>query len=201
MFGIAREVHIQSGFWSFRFEHQRGQDGLGMVTPIWSPAASESIPLGISTRFRMKYADDSESFNQEIVSEFENKILNTTVFALRKIAKLIIAYEHVAGRNYEVTFGKLPETCNELRIFTNVVESSRPHKSTQTCFKVLRTELSNLPWDDTRQSRTAEVMLGFQFDPETKTPVVPRRGQQIFAFLPIQQLPQLPASLSNVLSP
>jgi hypothetical protein len=33
-FDVADQVLIQSGLWSFRFEHQRHQDGMGMITPI-----------------------------------------------------------------------------------------------------------------------------------------------------------------------
>lgn len=35
VFGIATEVHIQSGIWSFGFHHEAHDDGIGMVTPEW----------------------------------------------------------------------------------------------------------------------------------------------------------------------
>ena len=37
VFGVADQVHVQSGLWSFRFEHQRHQDGMGMIyETYWS---------------------------------------------------------------------------------------------------------------------------------------------------------------------
>ena len=54
VFGIADRVHIQSGAWSFRFEHSRNQDGLGMVTPLWT-ANTPTLQADVGTRFTLQY--------------------------------------------------------------------------------------------------------------------------------------------------
>jgi hypothetical protein len=38
VFMVASKVHIQSGPFSFFFEHQPGARGMGLVTPVWEPA-------------------------------------------------------------------------------------------------------------------------------------------------------------------
>jgi hypothetical protein len=192
IFGIARQVHIQSGFWSFRFEHRRNEDGLGMITPIWTEPTSESIPAGIGTRFRLKYAEENDTFLRRIVAEFE-KLPDITVFALRNLKRLAIAFEGVAGRNYEVSFEKEGSFGQgEIRIFTRVFGQSDQHQQAETKIRVFQAPISDLPLDESRSSKISDIVVGFQVDPESGQPVIPGRGQQVFAFLPIQRLPQLP---------
>jgi hypothetical protein len=192
IFGIARQVHIQSGCWSFRFEHRRNEDGLGMITPIWTEPTSESIPAGIGTRFRLKYAEENATFLRRIVAEFE-KLPDITVFALRNLKRLAIAFEGVAGRNYEVSFEKEGSFGQgEIRIFTRVFGQSDQHQQAETKIRVFQAPISDLPLDESRSSKISDIVVGFQVDPESGQPVIPGRGQQVFAFLPIQRLPQLP---------
>ncbi|KAL9115876.1 MAG: hypothetical protein Q9227_000244 [Pyrenula ochraceoflavens] len=100
VFNVARKVHVQSGCWSFRFEYRRGEDGLGMVTPIWTPMSAEPLPSNIGTRFRMTYEDDSSKFVAEIRREFENNLSDTTLFALRTLKEIDVVFERVAGYEY-----------------------------------------------------------------------------------------------------
>lgn len=193
IFGIARQVHIQSGFWSFRFEHRRNEDGLGMITPIWTEPTSEPIPAGVGTRFRLKYAEGNATFLRRIVTEFE-KLPDTTIFALRNLKKLIIVFEGVVGRNYEVSFKKKGSfDRGEISIFTRVFGQSDQRQQAETKIRVFQASISDLPSYESRSCETGHnIVVGFQVDPESGHPVIPGRGQQAFAFLPIERLPQLP---------
>ncbi|KAL9617651.1 MAG: hypothetical protein Q9160_007568 [Pyrenula sp. 1 TL-2023] len=178
IFGIAQNVHIQSGLWSFRFEHQHGEDGLGMVTPIWTKPASEALPPGIGTRFRATYANHSAGFVRNLVSEIESRIPDTTLFALRKLKRLVVIFEGVAGRDYEVSFDKRGSTEEEnIRISTNVVGSSEFHQDAETVFKVVRTTIYDLPLEELRSTDSTDIVLGFQVDADNGRPVVPCEGQ------------------------
>ncbi|RMZ80647.1 hypothetical protein DV738_g2630, partial [Chaetothyriales sp. CBS 135597] len=85
VFGIAAFVHIQSGFWSFGFEHQKGGDGAGMVTPSW--IAPEQLPKDVGTRITLKYhPDTNDDLRKALAREFEN-IPDSILFATRKIAR------------------------------------------------------------------------------------------------------------------
>ncbi len=66
------------------------------------------------------------------------------------------------------------------------------NESSQLAFKVFYTSVTNLPVEEIRRSDESRVTLAFQLDPMTKKPVVPQRGQYVFAYLPVQRLQQLP---------
>ena len=200
IFGIARRVHIQSGFWSFRFEHRRNENGLGMVTPLWTEPAAEFLPDNVGTRFRLMYAEDTDRFLRTLVAEFE-KLSNTTIFATRNIKRLEIAFEGVADRDYRLSFEKQGSfDQDEIRILTRVVGQSDQHQQGEMKIRVFKTTFSDLPLDDVRSSQPTDIVVGFQVDPESGDCYIPERGQQIFAFLPVKRLPQLPVRHFQYLS-
>lgn len=169
-----------------------------MVTPIWTKPAAETLPPGIGTRLRATYANQSEGFVRDLVSEIESRIPDTTLFALRKLKRLVIVFEGVMGRQYEVSFNKqgTVEEAN-IRISTQVVGPSEYHQDAETVFEVVRRTIYDLPSEELRSTESTDIVLGFQVDAENGEPVVPPEGQPVFAFLPIERLPQLPASFSN----
>ena len=191
-FGIANKIHVQSGTWSFRFEHSRGESGLGMVTPIWTHA-SEELQSGIGTRFSLSYAKQSEAFLDKIVDEFD-KLTDTIIFALRKLTNLVIVFEDVQGRRYQKSFVRTSEVDangEKLKITTSISGSTVNESSTETVFRLVRLKLKDLPAEEWRPSDTSEITLGFQVSP-CGSPIISTRGQHIFAFLPVQRLSNLP---------
>lgn len=194
-FGIANKIHVQSGLWSFRFEHSRGASGLGMVTPIWTPSGFELLPAGIGTRFRLTYTTPSEAFTNKIVDEFD-KVTDTMVFALRKVKKLVIAFEDVRGREYQKSFERVANVTTigeEMTITTSVSGPTVDSNTKETILRITRIKLKDLPSDEWRTSNTSEIALAFQVTP-TGAPLIPTHGQHVFAYLPIQRLPNLPVS-------
>ena len=71
-------VRIQSGFWSFYFEHHEGQDGLGMITPLEIPP--ESLPEGITTRITLTFIQEPANIFTQLVEEMEALPDTVTVF-------------------------------------------------------------------------------------------------------------------------
>lgn len=138
IFGIANKIHVQSGPWSFRFEHARGQSGLGMVTPIWTATPPEAVPAGIGTRFRLTHAQQDGAFLAKIVDEFD-KLPDTIIFALRKLERLVVAFEDVKGRIFEKVFEKGPVgPSHRMSITTSIRGSNVLSSSTETQLKVVR---------------------------------------------------------------
>lgn len=195
VFAIARRVHIQSGFWSFRFEHTRNQDGLGMITPIWTDPTPEPPPRDVGTRFRLIYSEDTEQFRQKIVSEFE-RLPETTIFALRSLRKLEIAFDNIANQAYTVCFERQGNfEMREIRIFTRVTGQTTRRRPSETKIRIFKSSITDLPSDENRPMTTTKVVIGLQVDPTSGEPVVPARGQQVFAYLPIERITQLPVRL------
>ncbi|KAF2637273.1 hypothetical protein P280DRAFT_509902, partial [Massarina eburnea CBS 473.64] len=85
VFAVADEVHIQSGVWSFQFKHHRGEDGLGMVTPLDTPP--ESLPPGTSTRITLMLSETTRNEYHRLVGAI-TEIPSTTILFLRRLQRV-----------------------------------------------------------------------------------------------------------------
>jgi HSP90 family molecular chaperone len=83
VFSIADEVRIQSGLWSFRFEHDQGDDGLGMVTPL--DATTDELPIDITTRIILRLTPKADQEYKKLLNAVLD-VPDTTLFFLRKLS-------------------------------------------------------------------------------------------------------------------
>jgi hypothetical protein len=193
VFGIADCVHIQSGICSFRFEHRKGEDGVGMITPFWTDPEAD-LPSDVGTRFRLRFSDTRDTFSKHLISEFE-RLPKTIIFALRQLEKLVVVLENVDSRSDQVTFIKHGDiNCDEMLINTTVIGRFGELESNATRLRLFQTHIEDLPFEDLRTTDTSIVTLAFEVDVKG-VPVIPFRGQHVFAYLPVQRLPQLPVCL------
>jgi len=190
VFGIADSVHIHSGHWSFRFEHKKGEDGVGMITPIWTDAVA-SLPSDIGTRCTLKYSDHRSSFYKRLISAFE-KLPKTIIFALRQIRSLVVAVENEDGRSTGITFTKVGGLgSSEMDIKTIVTGQFGNHRSETTWLRLFQETVIDVPFESQRTGATSDVTIAFEVDSDG-LPVIPDEGQHVFAYLPVQRVPQLP---------
>ncbi|KAK5457302.1 hypothetical protein LTS15_005083 [Exophiala xenobiotica] len=190
VFGIADYVHIQSGLWSFRFEHKRGEDGVGMVTPIWTEIV-DSLPA-FGTKCTLRYADTRDSFYRRLISEFE-RLPKTTIFALRQVTRMVVVVEGANGRPNQITFTKDGDlSSEEMQIRTLVTGQFGDHGSETTRLMLFKHTVTDLPSEEKqRTDATSDVTVAFEVT-SSGTPIIPDSGQHIFAYLPVQRIPQLP---------
>jgi len=85
VFMVASKVHIQSGPFSFSFEHEPGNNGMGMITPIWEP--TEDILNGPLTRITLSLLESLDL--NDLLSQFDD-LPHTLLLFLNKIGKIII---------------------------------------------------------------------------------------------------------------
>ncbi|KAL2441686.1 hypothetical protein ABEF95_016087 [Exophiala dermatitidis] len=190
VFGIAEYVHIQSGLWSFRFEHRQGEEGVGMITPVWTDVTS-LLPSNVGTRLALRYYDQRDIFSTRLVSEFE-KLPRTIMFALRKLRKLVIVVDGVAGRSDRIAFEKDGDLrSDQIRINTTVTGNFGAHTSATTWLRLFQNTVSDLPSDTHRTSSESDVTVAFEVD-SYGLPVIPANGQHVFAYLPVERIIQLP---------
>lgn len=193
VFMVASKVHIQSGPFSFCFEHAQGEPGMGLVTPLWKPV--EVIlpdPCTRMTLTPLKTLDYSE-----LLSQFDT-LPDTFLLFLSKLGTIIIDKVAFAGNSAEsTTFSRIVDEPSTK--FSFVVDESfrqvtlkKVHlkglDSPQINLKhyyILRKTLNNLRPDENRDTRTAEVVLAFPFDltDDEPTPII--SSQQIYAYLPV----------------
>ena len=182
VFKVASRVHIQSEPFSFAFEHQLGDSGLGMVTPL--PDEFEELPSGIQTRISLTLSPSSDFAG--LVKDFEDlpdslliflsKLKSITINVMNAsnkfLSKVVYAY-HYSSDNHRGTLTK--------RCFLE----GKNNKIVQY-FHITKRTLRKLPKDAARpMTDQAEVVLAFPLD-EKSLPILEQ--QYVFAFLPVRKV-------------
>jgi hypothetical protein len=189
VFGVADQVHVQSGLWSFRFEHQRHQDGMGMITPIWEQR--EQLPDGVRTRFRLRYLmseEDSLETLRHIWARLEAQHASL-LFALRKLRKISIDFQGVEGRSHTICFEKSFSTNENITRITSSVAG----KVTDHFYRTFARTVRDMPKQIERPQSVSNIKIGFPVTAETDgSPKIEANGQFVFAYLPVMQMAQLP---------
>ncbi|KAF2183099.1 hypothetical protein K469DRAFT_690218 [Zopfia rhizophila CBS 207.26] len=192
VFAVADKVHIQSGVWSFDFEHRRGQNGLGMVTPLDSPRVQ--LPERVATRITLTLADTTPRAYERLLGAVAD-LPDTAIFFLRKMKRLVIRTDQTSGEIESIVIQKITSSSGrinlsrerELRNGSEIVSSSTESSD----YLVVSHTIGSMPHDECRQNlNTANVELAFPID-ESSQPKLSRLGQYVFAYLPLQRFPQL----------
>ena len=191
VFNVAQSVRIQSGLWSFQFNNDPN-DALSMFIPV--PVAQQVLDEGVRTRITLRYHHGK---TKEIADALAALHDNTIAF-LRRIVKLKIIYR-LSDVSWSSTLSReLTKTYDEnhhmltLKSVTRV--QHRGNQSQEKHYRLFKQTFKDMPADDRRRRRTAEVQLAFPVDPETQTPQISEEGEDIFAFLPMMRRREIPVS-------
>ena len=190
VFSIADEVRIQSGLWSFRFEHRQGDDGLGMVTPL--DATMEDLPNDVTTRITLRLTPNARTEYEKLLDAIGD-LPDTILFFLRRLSTIRIEITHLDKRREMIVIEKVVSgldgssvKSSRSRLWNGVeqVDASLYHKFSHT--------VTGMPEDERRKSQsTVSIDLAFPVDPTTKQIKLCDMGQCVFAYLPLQRLQQL----------
>lgn len=199
VFGVAYKARIQSGLWSFYFEHHEGDDGLGRITPI--ETEHDSLPTGVTTRIELLLRDDPNNLFERLSQELTN-LHETTIFFLQKIKRLVIHIRPSGGAQKCIEIKRNIVT-NQPTVLHYVVSLTRmetigdcPQTAKTKLYHVREQSVSGMPVDEHRKgSHLSELKLAFPFDPETKCPIIDTDGQHVFAYLPLYRKSHLPVRL------
>jgi hypothetical protein len=195
VFAIANEVQVQSGLWSFRFRHRKGEDGLGMVTPL--DATPETLPADVTTRITLRYSDEAKQEYSRLLEAIHN-LPDTTILFLQRLRSIHIEVTKSASQTEKISFSKrycktrtyCYTTCSKEINYTKSEE-----KYTYLLFGVTK---ADMPPHEHRPGRTnAHITLAFPMDPATCRPKLSEMGQHVFAYLPIQRLAQIQVNVSR----
>ena len=186
VFKVASKVHIQSGSFSFCFEHTRGDGGLGMVTPIFEDHCEIHPCSDIRTRMILTLAKPSEA--KDLAKEFYD-LPDTLLLFLGKLQRITIYTVGPPCDEAEITYSKQEDLVQHRATLTKLSVDNRngqeSRQSTISIYQMKSRLLRNLPQHHARlHSNQADVVLAFPLDKQS-IPVV--RPQYVFAFLPIRQ--------------
>ncbi|RAR05911.1 hypothetical protein DDE83_007182 [Stemphylium lycopersici] len=186
VFAIADEVHIQSGIWSFRFEHSEGDDGIGMVTPL--DAEPANLPADVTTRITLRLTQTTENEYQKLLDAF-NGMPETTIFFLQRLQKVHVRVTALDGAVRDSIFEKQAVDASVSRIQITRQDSEDTPVTDTSLFRCVEHVVDNMPKDKRRKGRkSASVKLAFPVDPDTHQPKLSKLGQHAFAYLPLQRL-------------
>ena len=181
VFKVASRVKIQSGPFSFFFDHNRDDGGLGMVTPHY--VEHEELPQGVTTRMTLSLNPPS-SFTQRR-QDFADLPDTLGVF-LKKLKTVCIDIDAPSGSRSQSTYSYSYDSRTRRGKLAKLVGLSggSPQASTQY-FRVTQRQVRDLPEDPDRpNTRQADVVLAFPVN-ERSSPVIDQ--QHVFAYLPLRK--------------
>jgi hypothetical protein len=183
VFSVADEVQVQSGLWSFRFSHYRGEDGLGMVTPLDMPPAT--LPRGVTTRITMQYSDEAQREYLKLV-EAIHELPDTIIIFLHRLRAIHIDIIGADGQREKRTLNKSYDA-EPLRCTVKISQELSNTITTEECtYLMYRRTKSGMPHHALRKDRSeARIELAFPVDPITQLPKLSTLGQHVFAYLPL----------------
>ncbi|RFU80710.1 hypothetical protein TARUN_1479 [Trichoderma arundinaceum] len=191
VFMAAWKVYIQSGNFSFFFQHKRGDQGLGMISPIWyEPDEAPSQP---GTKMRLLLGDGHSTIPptqyQNILDQFD-KLNESILLFMRNLEEIRISIFDEAGTTTKFTrFTKRRVDPKRIRL----TKETATAKEEQDYYVVKHTA-GNLEKNENRtyseyEERTkayasAEIALGFPLT-EDSEPFI--EYQDVFAYLPMKK--------------
>lgn len=198
VFIAASRVHIQSGNFSFEFRHNKTDPGIGMVRPIWvNPIENIPNPL---TRMTLNLHDQGDQGEiqhlKSIISMQFDDLQETCLLFLRKLQQISIEFYDDKGElerskkfcKHEIDEHRVSLETTSIIDGEETTQSQIYHITKHAATGLARSDNRELPDTDEarRISSTAEVVLAFPLT-STSKPLVTRKKQDLFAFLPLRK--------------
>lgn len=194
---VAWKVHIQSGDFSFYFQHRMGDSGMGMITPIWEDSGEIlARPLTRITLF-LHDAGLNEILDrqQETTLEQFRELQATFLLFMKNLQRIeVTMYDSNDVRVSSTAFSMERQDQNRVKLKRRTMEVGNIREHTQHYHITKDTALSlpkseNRTYTATELSNeayaTADVVLAFPLTPDL-VPIV--EAQDVFAFLPIRNM-------------
>jgi hypothetical protein len=196
VFMVASKVHIQSGPFSFSFQHFPEEStsskqspeqaetlknpprtsGMGLVTPVWEPAEAD-LPDPLT---RMTLTLLPELDHSRLLSQFD-ALPDTLLLFLNKLSEITIE-KHNGTNTESTTFSRsLDGSCGRVTLRKVHRKGSTVRPPSLKQYHITRKTLTNLSPDEHRDGNTAEVVLAFPLDNDE--PII--SPQQTYSYLPM----------------
>ena len=199
VFKVADEVIIQSGYFTFSFQHKKGESGMGMITPEWLSEDDKKLtPVSAGrTRITLMFRQDDdtqdivESVNEQVKSLHEEMLL-----FMNKLKSIMVITYHENGTRKDTTTYTY---ANAQRFCTTLVRTEKIYQveggereCTAKLFYLSRYTATNLPQSKSRDyteealaagtHATSDIVLAFPLSED----LAPRGANQwLFSFLPV----------------
>ncbi|KAF4973458.1 hypothetical protein FZEAL_9332 [Fusarium zealandicum] len=197
VFMAAWKVYIQSGPYSFYFQHRRDDPSMGMITPIWHDA-TEEFPANM-TRMTLYLHDDgypgSLLAQRDQIRQQLRDLRGEVLLFMRKLREIRISIFDQDDEPETTTIFSAAQTDADRVTVTESVLEDGANESTASIYHVTRhltgsppkSENNSYTGDEEKKKAysSAEVVLAFPLTSQDIPIVAP---QDVFAFLPIRHM-------------
>jgi hypothetical protein len=199
VFMVAWKALIQSGEFSFYFQHKKGDSGMGMICPVWQDVDSDDSDsdevLEPLTRITLFLHDFMLKDAMETAVQQFNDIESTLLLFMRNLKSInVTMYDENDDQIRSKTYSIGHQSGNQVELHAEIFEYGRTELYSNT-YHLTRHMAENLHKSETRNYtsdeisrgayQTAMVVLAFPLD-ENDRPII--KSQQVFKFLPIREM-------------
>ena len=163
-----------------------------MVIPL--EAAREDLPSDVTTRITLRLtSSDIEEYRRLL--EAITDMPDTTLLFLRQLPSICFDITHIDKRKEVITVRKVISTPGKAQI-DKLRNTNDCEEASASAYHMFKYVVEDMPRNDRRSGQTAtSVDLAFPIDPVTGQYEFSPMGQHLFAYLPLQRLPQLQVRL------
>lgn len=197
VFMVAWKVYVQSGDFSFYFQHKMGDSGMGMISPIWEDTEEVlARPLTRITLFLHDAGSNETLDRQQETALAQFRELQATFLLFMKNLKRIevTMYDSNDVQVSSTTFSMEHQSRNRVELKRRTTEDGNIREHRQR-YHITKDTASGLPRSENRTYTAtelsneayanADVVLAFPLRPDS-VPIV--EAQDVFAFLPIRNM-------------
>ena len=195
VFMVAWKIHIQSGGLSFSFTHNRGDSGMGMISPVWEDATEVlTSPLTRMTLYLHREAREDGILKESIRRQFSD-IQETFLLFMKNLEQVSVRFHDGSGRETSCTsYGfryQGEPVSNRAELTKTTVVHNKTTKASKL-FHLCTYQATNLAKNENRtysdqehSSRawsTSQIVLAFPLT-DNEIPIV--EPQKLFVFMPV----------------
>jgi hypothetical protein len=199
VFMVAWKAHIQSGDFSFSFQHKKGASGMGMISPIWEDISEPLAgPLTRITLFLHETGDhDALTKQRETMLQQFRELQDTILLFMRNIKRIDIAmYDRDESDliTSRTSYLMDPKAKDRVSLTKRIIQNGQAQERTKYYHitKHIAERLSkneNRTYSEAEEASRAyakaEVVLAFPLT-HNLLPII--EPQEVFAFLPIRHV-------------
>ncbi|GFF57726.1 hypothetical protein IFM61392_07789 [Aspergillus lentulus] len=197
VFMVAWKVHIQSRDLSFSFRHNRGDSGMGMISPVWEES-EEVLPHPL-TRITLFLHEDGPTEDlarqQETTLQQFRELKAAFLLFMKNLRRIEVKIcDSLDKEISQTTFSMRCEDEGRVALKQEVVQNGELRECTQY-FHTTKLTASNIPRSENRQYTDVElstkaysetsIILAFPLTHDS-VPIIEKH--EVFAFLPIRNM-------------
>jgi hypothetical protein len=195
VFMVAWKAYIQSGDFSFSFQHKKGDSGMGMISPIWEDSGERLAgPLTRITLFLHETGDNDVLHRETMLQQFR-ELQDTILLFMKNIKRIdITMYDESDLITSRTSYSMEPEANDRVSLTKRIVQNGQVQEH-MTYYHITKHIAENLAKNEnrtyseaeeaTRAYAKADIILAFPLA-HNSLPII--EPQDVFAFLPIRHM-------------